>query len=66
MGLQLPKRVRAEVTVTRVGRTPIRSAQRATLPGRIAFARAECTVTVRLTLWQWIRQYLLFGWVIKH
>ena len=30
------------------------------------FARAECTVTVRLTLWQWIRQYLLFGWVIKH
>ena len=19
-----------------------------------------------LTLWQWIRQYLLFGWVIKH
>ena len=30
------------------------------------FAEAECVVTVKLTLWQWIRQYLLFGWVIKH
>ncbi len=30
------------------------------------FAGAECAVTVRLTLWQWIRQYLLFGWVLKH
>ena len=30
------------------------------------FAQAECAVTVKLTLWQWIRQYLLFGWVIKH
>ena len=29
-------------------------------------ARAECTVTVNLTLMQWIREYILFGWVIKH
>ena len=30
------------------------------------FARDECAVTVKLTAWQWIRQYILFGWVIKH
>ena len=30
------------------------------------FAKAECAVTVNLTVWQWIRQYILFGWVIKH
>ena len=30
------------------------------------FARAECAVTVRQTLWQWVRYYILFGWVIKH
>ena len=30
------------------------------------FAEAKCAVTVKLTLWQWIRQYILFGWVIKH
>ena len=30
------------------------------------FAHAECAVTVNRTLWQWIRQYILFGWVIKH
>ena len=27
---------------------------------------AECAVTVRLSFWQWVRQYILFGWVIKH
>lgn len=30
------------------------------------FAHDECAVTVKLTVWQWIRQYILFGWVIKH
>jgi len=30
------------------------------------FAQAECRVTVKLTLWQWIREYILFGWVKKH
>ena len=30
------------------------------------FASAECTVTVKLTLMQWIRYYILFGWVLKH
>ncbi len=30
------------------------------------FAKAECTVTVKLTVWQWIREYILFGWVLKH
>ena len=30
------------------------------------FARAECHVTVKRTLMQWIREYILFGWVIKH
>ena len=27
---------------------------------------AESVVTVKLTFWQWVRQYILFGWVIKH
>lgn len=26
-------------------------------------ATARCTVTVSFTLWQWIRHYILFGWV---
>ena len=30
------------------------------------FARAECRVTVKRTLWQWIQEYVLFGWVKKH
>jgi uncharacterized protein YjdB len=30
------------------------------------FAKAQCTVTVKRTLWQWIQEYILFGWVIKH
>ena len=30
------------------------------------FASAECRVTVKLTVWQWIREYVLFGWVRKH
>ena len=30
------------------------------------FAKAECRVTVKRTLMQWIREYILFGWVKKH
>ena len=30
------------------------------------FAEAECRVTVNLTIWQWIREYILFGWVKRH
>ena len=30
------------------------------------FARAECRVTVNQTLWQWIKEYIFFGWVKKH
>ena len=30
------------------------------------FAESQCVVTVKLTLMQWIRHYIFFGWVIKH
>ena len=30
------------------------------------FAQAECSVTVKRTIWQWIQEYVLFGWVKKH
>ena len=30
------------------------------------FAEAECRVTVKRTLWQWVQEYVLFGWVKKH
>ena len=26
-------------------------------------AQESCTVTVTYTVWQWIRHYILFGWV---
>lgn len=52
-------RVDADGTVTAVGG----GSAVVTCASADGFASAACSVTVKLTVFQWIRRYLLFGWL---